>query len=109
MFDVYQNKRHEPRVKLHTHVIVSGCDANGEKFLCDTVTVDVSPHGASLALDHPMRCGDVVEFVARDYMFHTRAVVRSVDQDRTTGTTIVGVEYLDAARNPIVIWNPPSY
>jgi hypothetical protein len=104
MFDVYQNKRREPRVRLHTRVTLSGRDTNGEKFLCETVTVDVSPHGASLAVDHPLSQGEIVDFATRDYSFHTRAVVRSVERDRTTGTTVVGVEYLDDARNPVVIW-----
>ena len=108
MFDIYRNKRREPRVKLHTHVTVSGCDANGDLFTFDTVTVDVSPHGASFTMEDPMRCGSIIEFVTRDYTFRTRAVVRSVDRDRATGNVIVGVEYLDEAKNPVVIWTTPS-
>ena len=108
MFDVYKNKRREPRVKLHTHVTVSGHDANGDLFTYDTVTVDVSPHGASFTIDNAMRCGSIVDFVTRDYTFRTRAVVRSVDRDRATGNVIVGVEYLDEATNPVVIWATPS-
>ena len=104
MFDMYKNKRREPRVKLHTHVTISGRDANGERFHCETVTVDVSPHGASLAIDYPVGQGEVVDFATRDYSFHTRAVVRSVERDRITGSTVVGVEFLDDARNPLVIW-----
>jgi hypothetical protein len=108
MLDVYRNKRREPRVKLHTHVTVSGCDANGDLFACDTVTVDVSPHGASFVIENPMRCGAVVDFSTRNYKFQTRAVVRSVDRDRATGHVIVGVEYLDEAKNPVVIWTMPE-
>jgi PilZ domain-containing protein len=108
MFDVYSNKRREPRVKLHTHVTVSGCDANGDMFTCDTVTVDVSPHGASFMIESPMRCGSIVDFSTRNYQFRTRAVVRAVDRDRATGNVIVGVEYLDEAKNPVVIWDTPA-
>ena len=108
MFDVYKNKRREPRVKLNTHVTVSGRDANGDPFAYDTVTVDVSPHGASFMIENPMRCGTIVDFITRDYTFRSRAVVRSVDCDRSTGNVIVGVEYLDEATNPLVIWAPPS-
>ena len=108
MIDVYKNKRQEPRVKIPTHVIVSGSDADGEPFRCETVTVDVSPHGASLALELPLRRGAIIDFAARDYSFHTRAVVRSIDSDRATGATIVGIEYLDDRCNPIVIWNGPA-
>ena len=108
MLDVYKNKRREPRVKLHTHVTVSGCDANGDLFTCETVTVDVSPHGASFVIESPMRSGAIVDFSTRDYRFQTRAVVRSVDRDRATGNVIVGVEYLDEAKNPVVIWTTPS-
>ena len=108
MLDVYWNKRLEPRVRLHTHVAISGRDANGEKFHCETVTCDVSPRGASLALEHPMRCGEIVNFVARDYPFHTRPIERPVERDRETGRIVIGVEYLDDARNPVVIWSRPA-
>jgi hypothetical protein len=108
MFDIFKNKRREPRVKLHTHVTVSGSDANGEIFSYDTITVDVSPHGASIALETPIRCGTIVDFMTRGYEFRTRAVVRSVEPDRKTSLLIVGVEYLDEATNPIVIWAKPS-
>ena len=108
MLDVYSNKRREPRVKLHTHVTVSGCDANGDLFTYDTITVDVSPHGAAFAIESPMRFGTILDFATRDYTFRTRAIVRSIDRDRATGNAIVGVEYLDEATNPVVIWAPPA-
>lgn len=108
MFDVFQNKRREPRVKIHTHVTVSGHDANGVMFTCETVTVDVSPHGAALAINHPVRCGTILDFATRNYSFRTRAVVRSVEHDRASGGVIVGLEYLDDLTNPVVIWSRPE-
>jgi hypothetical protein len=104
MLDVFQSKRREPRVKLHTKVIVTGRDANGEVFSAETVTVDVSPSGASLRLESPLACGMVVTFSTRDYYFSTRAVVRSIEADGENGGALVGVEYLDDSRNPLVIW-----
>ena len=104
MLDVFKSKRREPRIKLHTKVIVTGRDANGEIFSAETVTVDVSPRGASLMLTSPLSCGTVVNFSTRDYVFSTRAVVRSVEIDRVSGGSLVGVEYLDDSRNPVVIW-----
>lgn len=108
MYDVFKNKRREPRVKLHTRVTVSGSDANGARFTCDTVTVDVSPHGAAVAVEGSMRRGAVVDFRTRDYEFHTRAVIRTVDVDRESGRSIIGIEYLDEVTNPVIIWMHPS-
>ncbi len=104
MFDIYRIKRHEPRVKLNTRVEVSGYDANGEFFALETHTVDVSPHGASVYLEAAIPRGTEVTFSARDYAFKTRAIVRSVDTDRATGYSTIGVEYLDDVTNPLVIW-----
>ncbi len=104
MLDVFKAKRREPRVKLHTFVIVTGRDANGEIFSAETVTVDVSPSGAALRISAPLTCGTVLNFSTRDYEFSTRAVVRSVELDRANGGALVGVEYLDESRNPVVIW-----
>jgi len=104
MFDVYRMKRREPRVKLNTRVEITGYDDRGTYFAFTTKTVDVSPHGASVHLESPIPAGTEVSFIAQDYDFRTRAVVRSVDIDRATGFTTVGVEYLDESTNPIVIW-----
>lgn len=108
MFNVFLAKRREPRVKLNTHVTVSGRDAYGETFSCETVTMDVSPHGASLTIDRTVRCGTVVDFRTRDYEFRSRAIVRTVDMNRETGASTVGIEYLDEATNPVVIWSLPT-
>lgn|SRR5262245_33515136 len=104
MLDVFTLKRREPRVKLHTHVIVTGRDANGDVFSAETVTIDVSPRGAALRLQSRVTMGTVLNFATRDYKFSTRAVVRSIENDRENGGSLVGVEYLDESRNPLVIW-----
>lgn len=104
MLDVYNNKRREPRVKIHTRVIVAGSDSNGDDFRAETTTVDVSPHGASVCLDQSLVRGSVVEFATQGYAFHTRAVVRIIEADPLTGSFVVGLEYLDDAVNPVVIW-----
>jgi hypothetical protein len=108
MYDVFKGKRREPRVRLNTAVTVTGLHANGEAFSYDTITVDVSPGGAAVRIAGSIACGTIVDFATRGYAFRTRAVVRSVEIDQVTGTSVVGVEYLDEARNPIVIWSPPS-
>jgi len=108
MLDVYQNKRREPRVKIHTRVTVSGEDKAGNRFSIDTITVDVSPHGASVCLEQALERGTVVEFATQSYTFRTRAVVRTVDADRSSGTHVVGLEYLDDHVNPVVIWRSPG-
>jgi len=106
MVSVYSIKRKEPRVKLRTRVTVtvSVSEADGISECFDTTTVDVSPHGASVSLEAPLPLGTVVHFAAQRYQFATRAAVRSITHDRTTGTYLVGIEYLDDVQNPIVVW-----
>jgi hypothetical protein len=106
MVSVYSSKRKEPRVKLSTRVTVtiSVSEADGISECVDTTTVDVSPRGASVSLGVPLPLGTVVHFAAQRYQFATRAAVRSVVHDRSTGTYLVGLEYLDDVQNPIVVW-----
>jgi hypothetical protein len=106
MVSVYTIKRKEPRVKLSTRVTVtvSVSEEDGISECFDTTTVDVSPRGASVSLDAPLVLGTVVHFAAQRYQFTTRAAVRSVTHDRSTGTYLVGLEYLDDVQNPIVVW-----
>lgn len=101
--DIFSKYRREPRVKINTRVLVSGSGEGGE-FCQETVTVDVSPHGAAFPLDFKTKQGAILDFKASDYSFHTQAVVRCVVSDRSTGRVIVGVEYLGDTRNPLVIW-----
>lgn len=105
MIDVFKAKRREPRVRLNTRVVVTGRDARGEVFSAETTTIDVSPRGAALRLTTPLHLGEIVSFSTRDYAFSTRAVVRSVEIDRADGGALIGLEYLDESRNPVVIWS----
>jgi hypothetical protein len=104
MADTSLNRRREPRVRIRTYVTVSGCSANGDLFTAHTKTLDVSPHGASVTLGVPMRVGATVDFRNDDGGFSTRAAVRCVKRDPTTGLSAVGLEYLGEATNPIVPW-----
>ena len=104
MSDMSFNRRREPRVRIRTAVTVSGCSANGDLFTAHTKTLDVSPHGASVALGVPMRVGTTVDFRNDDGSFATRAAVRCLKRDPATGLSVVGLEYLGEETNPVVPW-----
>lgn len=103
MVSVYTLKRKEPRVKLNTRVQVAFTGEGHTNLAFETITIDVSPHGACVHLDVPLQLGSVVHFSAKRYAFATRAAVRSVIPDRAGGY-VVGLEYLDRM-NPIVTWH----
>lgn len=103
MASVYSIKRKEPRVKLRAPVELTITSEDGHCASVETHTIDVSPRGASVWLDHSIAIGTIVRFTAKTYRFATRAVVRSVGMDREAGGYSIGVEYLDHA-NPLVVW-----
>lgn len=103
--NVYSIKRREPRIRIRTGVVISGKDARGEVFTDECFTIDVSPHGASFTIERQLTHGTIVDFTAKNYAFKARAVVCGVSRDEAEGTWIYGVEYLDGARNPIVVWS----
>ena len=105
MVSVYAIKRKEPRVKLNTRVRITASHQTGAPETFDTVTLDVSPHGASVRSERSLPLGSVVQFAATGYPFVTRAVVRSVVPDRATGGFTIGLEYADDRTNPIVVWS----
>ena len=102
--DIYLPRRAEPRVKLRTTLLVVGMRADGELFEERTTTLDVSPCGAAIATRGLLTRGDRVVVEAITYSFRARALVRSCVADDRTGGFVVGLEYLDGATNPIVIW-----
>lgn len=105
MENIYAVKRKEPRVKLHTQVRITTLSQTGPPQTYETVTLDVSPHGASVRIERALPLGSVVQFAAVGYKFETRAVVRSVVPDRLAGDYLIGLEYADDRTNPIVGWS----
>jgi hypothetical protein len=108
MVSVYALKRKEPRVKLNTKVRITTIAEHGEGTSFETVTLDVSPHGASVHAEIALPLDSLVRFAATRYVFETRAVVRSVVPERSSGGYIIGLEYLDDSTNPIVVWKKAS-
>jgi hypothetical protein len=102
--NIFSAKRREPRVRLKTRVQIAGRTPENEAFCYETLTLDVSPHGASVLVEAPLPIGTEVTFSAVRYAFHARAVVRSVSLDQETGGCVLGLQYPDHERNPLVIW-----
>ena len=85
MVSVYALKRKEPRVKLNTKVRITTLPEKGEGMSFETTTLDVSPRGAAVHAEVALPLDSVVRFSAVRYVFETRAVVRSVVPERTSG------------------------
>jgi hypothetical protein len=107
MVTVYALKRKEPRVKLCTRVeiVPVGVASGGQPF--ETVTLDVSTCGASVLSEVKLAVGSTVRITALRYAFQANALVRTVALDRTSDKYVLGLEYLDGAKNPIVVWQQP--
>ena len=103
MFSIYDLKRKEPRVRLRTRVRLEGRNHDDSRFSLDTVTLDVSPHGASVLCEKSIPIGTVLEFIGTSYPFRAHAIVRSVTRDQESGMAVLGLEYPDDERNPLVI------
>ena len=102
--DIYSKMRREPRVRLRTRVRIEGTTKETGKFSIETLTLDVSPHGASVVVEKPLPIGTDVEFIASRYPFRAHATVCTVTRDAHTGLKVLGLEYPDGERNPLVIW-----
>jgi hypothetical protein len=91
-------RRRAPRHPLNMTLTVR-CNED-ETFVVSATTVDASASGAAIVLDRFIRLRSVVELSAGAAPPRVRAVVRSNRSDQTTGAPVIGVEYLDVARDP---------
>ncbi len=98
-------RRREPRVRLRIGLRIEGSSAEGRAFVIDTKTFDVSPSGAGVELPFPLPVGSVVAVTGHRIGFESRAVVRHNSKDRSTSNAIVGLEFLDGMRLPVVDWH----
>jgi hypothetical protein len=71
----------------------------------EAVTIDLGRNGACVVVDEPLEVGTVVGFSSKRFFFETRASVRSISRDRQTGVCVLGLEVLDAVRNPFAWGN----
>ena len=101
--NIFESRRHEPRVVLKTRAVVIGDAGNGRTLRQEAVTIDVSPHGASVVVADELAIGTYVRYEAIGYFFRTRARVCSCTRDDANGLVILGLEHPDRA-NPLVIW-----
>jgi hypothetical protein len=102
--NVYSIRRREPRVKLTTKALIIDDSVEGSSREIECVTIDLSPHGASVFTEEELPIGTVIHFRGIGYSFDARARIRSVAKDRASGKNILGLEYLDNSTNPLVIW-----
>jgi hypothetical protein len=101
----HNERRREPRLRLRIGLTIAGFDRDGEPFEIDTKTFDVSPSGAGVELPHSLAVGSVVDVTGNRIGFQARAVVRHNCTDRSTTNTIVGLEFLDGKKLPVVEWH----
>lgn len=106
--DAFAVRRREPRVRLGTRALLLARSEDGRALELEGATIDLSPHGVAVTTHEPLPIGAVVKYLAVGYPFMARACVRNSSTDRVTGRVTLGLEFLDEARNPLVIWQEPS-
>jgi hypothetical protein len=106
--DAFAVRRREPRVRLGTRALIFGRAEDGRTLELEGATIDLSPGGVAVTTHVALPVGSVVKYVAIGYPFAARACVRNSSADRVTGRVTLGLEFLDDARNPLIIWRAPN-
>jgi hypothetical protein len=100
---VWKLRRGEPRVTLKFPVCLIGKDKADMPFVEDTVTENVSRHGACVETIHEMEVGMMIQVSAFDQRFLAQARVAMIwSRKSQSGKYRVGVRFVDAHENWIV-------
>jgi PilZ domain-containing protein len=100
---VWKLRRGEPRVTLKFPVCLVGKDNADMPFVEDTVTENVSRHGACVETAHAMEVGMMIQVSAFDQRFLAQARVAMIwSRKSPSGKFRVGLRFVDAHENWIV-------
>jgi PilZ domain-containing protein len=100
---VWKLRRGEPRVTLKFPVCLIGKDKADKPFVEDTVTENVSRHGACVETIQEMEVGMLVQVSAFDQRFLAQARVAMIWSRRSqSGKYRVGLRFVDAHENWII-------
>jgi hypothetical protein len=96
----WEQKRKEPRVSLRVPIKISGTDSNGNPFVEDTITENVSHSGALVLIHHRISIGTTVYLEIRD-RFKSPATIQIVWMDANNPECFkAGIRF----EGPVVDW-----
>ncbi|MBZ5537753.1 MAG: PilZ domain-containing protein [Acidobacteriia bacterium] len=100
---VWKLRRGEPRVTLKFPICLIGKDKADRPFVEDTVTENVSRHGACVETIQEMEVGMLIQVSAFDQRFLAQARVAMIWSRRSqSGKYRVGLRFVDAHENWII-------
>jgi len=98
-----QDRRHEVRVLLKVPLVIEGVDIYGKPYREETVTEDVSVHGACIRTTNKLASqGSQLKISAVEFDFKAVAVVQILWLDDVDGVLKMGVEFTDSEDNWIL-------
>jgi hypothetical protein len=100
---VWKLRRGEPRVTLRFPISLIGKDKDNKPFVEDTVTENVSRHGACVETVQEMEVGMLIQVSAFDQRFLAQARVAMIwSRKSQSGKFRVGVRFVEAHENWII-------
>lgn len=102
MIDIWKVKRIEPRIALRLPVVLEGTDVDNTEFREETVTENVSKHGACLIVSHKLTVGNIVTITGSQGKFKSEAVVKGIWIDDTDRRTKIGIQFVGPVQNWVV-------
>lgn len=95
-------KRKETRVLLAVRVIIEGVDAENQPFVEEAMTENVSKSGACIIIDRVLKLGSIVNLVAFQGKFSSKAEVKALWFDEGEKRKKVGVRFVEPPSNWVI-------
>jgi hypothetical protein len=96
------DQRREVRIVMRIPVTIEGRDHDGNSFLEETTTLNVSSSGACIATGNRISAGSILKISSSRLNFKSEAEVRLIWQDKDEGFLRIGVEFIDSNDNWIL-------
>ncbi len=101
--DPWKLRRGEPRVALRIPITLEGTNKIGERFVEETMTENVSSHGACVETANPLDVGAILMVLAFEQRFKAKATVAIVWSRKSLSNKFrVGLRFLEPNENWII-------
>ncbi len=100
--DQKKERRRDVRILLKVPLVIEGTDIDGMPFREETVTDNVSIHGACIRTRHRVAKGSRLKISAVNFPFKSTALVHLVWVDEVDGVLKMGIEFQDVGKNWIL-------
>ncbi len=97
-----KEKRIETRIPIKVPLKIEALDINGNHFIEETETENVSINGACIKISRKIPTGSKIKISAVKFPFEATAVVDVVWMDEVDGQLKMGVRFLDKKHNWIL-------